>query len=198
MRHHGNLSRLANLLTERPFETVSSAGRCSAEVGRMQGQIGRLWRLRRGAPATEAPARGPNDLPLDATRTADVAANLDQPALPDPGWPDAPPPEQPVLLMPSGVTRPVRVGEVLPARRRTWPLSVVRLPVIPKRAILAVGVCAGLAAPTLVRHLATRIIFGQPAAPTGGILEVTRIVYTGPLTPRAATAVSKLLDAGRR
>jgi hypothetical protein len=100
--------------------------------------------------------------------------------------------------MPSGDARPVRVGELLPARRSRWPLSVVRLPAVPKRAILAAGVCAGLAAPTLARHLATRMLLG-PQAPRGeGILEITRIVYNGPLTPRAAAAISKALIAARR
>jgi len=134
---------------------------------------------------------------MASASSSDDAAS-DGLALPEPGRSDAVPPEQPVLLMPSGGTRPVHVGELLPARRPRWPLSVVRLPAIPKRAILAAGVCAGLAAPTLARHLATRIIFGRPTSRVEGVLEVTRIVYTGPLTPRAATAIGKVLAAGRR
>jgi hypothetical protein len=164
----------------------------------MQGRIGRFWRLRRGAAATEGTGHVPVGTPLHAKPTGDGGADLGQAALPDPGRPESLQPEQPVLLMPSGGTRPVHVGELLPARRQPWPLSVVRLPAIPKRAILAAGVCAGLAAPTLARHLATRIIFGRPAARAEGLLEVTRIVYTGPLTPRAATAIGKVLEAGRR
>jgi hypothetical protein len=136
-------------------------------------------------------SRHPGSPPTGGTAPDDLA-------LPEPERTDTVPPEQPVLLMPSGGTRPVHVGELLPAPRRSWPLSVVRLPVIPKRAILAAGVCAGLAAPTLARHLATRIILGRAGAPAGGVLEVTRIVYTGPLTPRAATAIGKVLEAGRR
>jgi hypothetical protein len=135
---------------------------------------------------------------LHAQQAGDTSVDLGQAALPDPERSGSSPPEQPVLLMPSGGTRPVHVGELLPVRRQPWPLSVLRLPVIPKRAILAAGVCAGLAAPTLARHLATRIIFGRPAARAEGFLEVTRIVYTGPLTPRAATAIGKVLEAGRR
>jgi hypothetical protein len=104
-----------------------------------------------------------------------------------------------VVLLPSG-TRAVRVGELLPARRRRWPLSVIRLPVVPKRAVLAAGVCAGLAAPSIARHLATRLLLGgHPAAASAeGVLEVTRIVYTGPLTPRATSAIVKAILATRR
>lgn len=164
----------------------------------MRGRIGRLWRRRRGggdvgiATGERVSSQG------DAVSAADGSAIQDELALPDPGQPGTLPPEQPVLLMPSGGTRQVRVGELLPARRRPWPLSLVRVPTIPKRAILAAGVCAGLAAPALARHLATRIILGRPASRVHGVLEVTRIVYSGPLTPRAATAIGKVLEAGRR
>lgn len=103
-----------------------------------------------------------------------------------------------MLLMPSGGRRPVHVGEVLPARRQRWPISLVRLPAVPKRAILAAGLCAGLAAPGLARHLASRVLAGRPAVRPEGVLEITRIVYAGPLTPRAANAIEKALTAGRR
>lgn len=134
--------------------------------------------------------------------TGRTAAAGDPLALPDQAHAIAPPPEQPVLLTSSGESRPVRVGELLPARQRPWPLSIVRLPVVPKRAILAAGVCAGLAAPGLARHLATRLLLGSPAsaapAAVGGVLEITRITYNGPLTPRAAAAIGKALTAARR
>ena len=164
----------------------------------MQGRIGRLWQLRR---AVGGIGRGPRQAagpPVDAARAADGAASQDELALPGPEQPNTLPPEQPVLLMPSGATRQVHVGELLPARRQPWPLSLVRVPAIPKRAILAAGVCAGLAAPTLARHLATRMILGRPTSGVQSVLEVTRIVYSGPLTPRAATAIGKVLEAGRR
>ena len=165
----------------------------------MQGRIGRLWRLRRGRAAGHDGAGGTAGPPHDVTSPGDAsAAAVDGLALPEPGPREALPPEQPVLLMPSGATCPVHVGELLPARRRPWPLSVVRLPTVPKRAVLAVGVCAGLAAPGIARHLATRMILGRPASRVEGFLDVTRIVYTGPLTPRAATAIHKVLEAGRR
>jgi hypothetical protein len=99
--------------------------------------------------------------------------------------------------LPSG-TRAVRVGELLPVQRRRWPLSVVRLPAVPKRAILAAGVMAGLAGPTLVRHLATRALLGGAATKADGVLEITRIVYTGPLNPRATAAIAKAILATRR
>lgn len=163
----------------------------------MQGRIGQFWRLRRVRAGATGGAGAPVSPPHDATSPPD-GITLDGLSLPEPGQHGTPPPEQPVLLMPSGGTRPVHVGELLPARRARWPLSVVRLPAIPKRAILAAGVCAGLAAPGIARHLATRMILGRPASRVEGVLEVTRIVYSGPLTPRAATAIGKVLEAGRR
>jgi hypothetical protein len=164
----------------------------------MQERIRRLWRLRRGRAAMGEAAVVPSDSSRDAASAPPDGATSDGLALPEPRCSGSLPPEQPVLLMPSGGTRPVHVGELLPARRAPWPLSVARLPVIPKRAILAAGVFAGLAAPTLARHLAMRIIVGRPTSRVEGVLEVTRIVYTGPLTPRAATAIGKVLEAGRR
>ncbi|MCC7368925.1 MAG: hypothetical protein IT306_10910 [Chloroflexi bacterium] len=140
----------------------------------------------------------------DVTATP-VAADAPDLALPRPAVADGdahPTLEQPVLLTASGAVRPVRIGEVLPARQHRWPLSVVRLPVVPKRAILAAGVCAGLAAPQIVKHLATRLLLGNagPAAHAGvqGALEITRIVYNGPLTPAVTEAIGKALAAGRR
>ena len=158
----------------------------------MRAQIRRLWQLGRG--------RAAGNVPAEAAARNDLA-------LPDPAHPLPEGPEQPVLLTPSGTARPVHVGELLPARQRPWPLSVVRLPAVPKRAILAAGVCAGLAAPGLARHLATRLLLGgrqgarpgiRPGIRPEGILEVTRIVYNGPLTPQAAAAIGKALAAGRR
>ncbi|MGE3272895.1 MAG: hypothetical protein AB7P40_29425 [Chloroflexota bacterium] len=154
----------------------------------MRAQITRLWQFKRG--------RAADGVPNEAAPTGDLA-------LPDPARADAVEiegPEQPVLLTAAGTARPVHVGELLPARRRAWPLSVVRLPVVPKRAILAAGVCAGLAAPGLARHLATRLLLGggRPGIRPEGVLEVTRIVYNGPLTPQAAAAIGKALAAGRR
>ena len=109
--------------------------------------------------------------------------------------------EQPVLLTPVGQTRQVHVGDVLPPVRRGWPRLLARLPlpVVPKRAILAAGVCAGLVAPTLARHLATRILIGPSStSPIGSTLEITKIVYNGPLTADAVSSICKALLSGRR
>jgi hypothetical protein len=168
----------------------------------MKARIGRLWRLGRGRLAKVGRTGTPDGFvpEHDATDVSSAGGNgaAGDLALPEGSLALTPPPEQPVLLMPSGDARPVKVGELLPARRRRWPLSVVRLPAVPKRTILAVGVCAGLAAPGLARHLATRLLLGPPAARGEGVLEITRIVYNGPLTPRAAAAISKALMAARR
>src|SRR5437763_10903973 len=85
-------------------------------------------------------AEGPDATPLESL-PRDVEAD---PALP----------EQPVLMTAVGTARQIHVGDVLPPARRGWPSSLMRLPAVPKRAILAAGVCAGLVAPTLARHLA--------------------------------------------
>jgi len=154
----------------------------------MKARIGRLWRLARSKAGA---ANGPGVWAIrdSAGPSHGQAAPTDEQA--------TLPPEQPVLLLPSG-TRAVRVGEVLPPQRRRWPLSVVRLPVVPKRAVLAAGLVAGLAGPTLARHLATRMLLGGAAAKADGVLEITRIVYTGPLTPRATAAIAKAILATRR
>ena len=153
----------------------------------MKAQMGRLWRLARGRAGKERPGP-PTPDPVSVAAGADA---------PDPSEvrPDAPP-EQPVLLLPAG-PRTVHVGELMPAPRR-WPLSVVRLPSVPKRAILAAGVCAGLAAPSVTRVLATRLLLGKAAVRPEGVLEVTRIVYSGPMTTGAVAAITRALLAGRR
>jgi hypothetical protein len=152
----------------------------------MKAQIGRLWRLARNRAGSKT---GPGVWAIRDEGAPTVAQAADgQVGLP---------PEQPVLLLPSG-TRAVRVGELLPVQRRRWPLSVVRLPAVPKRAILAAGVVAGLAGPTLARHLVTRALLGGAATKADGVLEITRIVYTGPLNPRATAAIAKAILATRR
>ena len=158
----------------------------------MRRQIWRLWQLGRGRAVAEP----------STEIAADVPPSVDELALPQPVTSAPGQPEQPVLLTAGGASRPVHVGELLPARQSRWPLSVVRLPAVPKRAILAAGVCAGLAAPQIARHLATRMLLGNQRvsgrAGVEGVLEITRIVYNGPLTPRAADAISKALTASRR
>ena len=78
---------------------------------------------------------------------------------------------------------------------------MARLPAVPKRAILAAGVCAGLVAPTVARHLATRLLLGPGAKSTGGLggtIEITKIVYQGPATVEAVSAILKALMSSRR
>jgi hypothetical protein len=153
----------------------------------MKARMGRLWRLARGRAGEDRPVPPAPD-PLSVTAAGD-ALDLSETRA------DAPP-EQPVLLLPAG-PRTVHVGELLPAPRR-WPLSVVRLPSVPKRAVLAAGLCAGLAAPTLTRVLATRLLLGKAAVRPEGVLEVTRIVYSGPMTTSTVAAITRALLAGRR
>ena len=69
---------------------------------------------------------------------------------------------------------------------------------VPKRAILAAGLCAGLAAPALAKHLVTRVLLGRSAGRVGPVLEITRIVYSGPLNAGAVSAIEKALAGGRR
>ena len=157
----------------------------------MSARIGRLWRRRPAenglAHDTTAVASKPDDtLPPDAEDgTAEMAAVA---------------PEQPVLLASVGVSRQVHVGDVLPPVRARWPGRLARLPEVPKRAILAAGVCAGLAAPAITRHLAMRLLSGPVGGRSGAqaTLEITRIVFHGPLTAEAISTIQKALTAGRR
>ncbi|MCC6176470.1 MAG: hypothetical protein IT305_14280 [Chloroflexi bacterium] len=106
-------------------------------------------------------------------------------------------PEQPVVLAPARPGRAVRVGEVLPAVRSRALLARLPVPHVPKRAILAAGVCAGLAAPGITRHVATRLLFGSSRSTTRtglGALEITRVTYTGPITSEALSMVTKALE----
>lgn len=179
----------------------------------MNARIGRLWRRR--------PAE--NSVAHDAVAVASVSGDEDPAnsltATPDPlttsprDIPDdgagaadrlteisLDPPEQPVLLAPVGVSRQIHVGDVLPPARRGWPGRLARLPDVPKRAILAAGVCAGLAAPAVARHLAMRLLSGPGGGRSGAqaTLEITRIVFHGPLTAEAIATIQKALTAGRR
>ena len=164
----------------------------------MQGRLRRLWRARPGVASPSQRSYADRDSAAGVTAESVSSGGRDDLALPapEPALPLLP--EQPVLLMASGDRRPVHVGEVLPARRKSWPLSFVQLPAVPKRAILAAGVCTGLAAPGLARLLAMRLLTGRPVARPEGVLEITRIVYSGPLGAGAVSAIEKALTAGRR
>lgn len=159
--------------------------------------IERLRRLWRGSGSSRNQGGEPGEVQAlvggAAGAPIEGTADPDRRLLPVP----TPLPEQPVLLNTPGRS-PARVGEVMPARRGRWPLALVRLPAVPRRAILAAGLCAGLAGPAVAKHLATRLLLGRSAGAADGVLEITRIVYTGPLTPRAAAAIGKALVAARR
>ena len=160
----------------------------------MNARIGRLWRRR---PEDDL-AQG--DLAAsDPGEAAAVDTAVEFTAPPD-AEDDSP--EQPVMLRAAGVSRRVHVGDVLPPVRPGWPRSLIRLPSVPKRAILATGVCVGLVAPTVAKHLALRLLLGpggaHMAGPAPGTFEITRIVYHGPLNAEAVSTIYKALTAGRR
>jgi len=161
----------------------------------MRPQIGRLWQRRQAdiTPAPDSMAGSDTDDVVSAELPGEPVASLDA---------EDGAPEQPVILRSAGVTRKVHVGDVLPPKRPGWPRNLVRLPTVPKRAILAAGVCAGMVAPTLARHLALRMLLGPGGTPAGGpapgTFEITRIVYHGPLTTEAMSTIFKALTSGRR
>ena len=170
----------------------------------MNSRIGRLWRRRpeddlaQDDPAVPDPVEAATSEAVAAEAvTAEAAVAFTAPPDVEHGSP-----EQPVMLRAAGVSRKVHVGDVLPPVRPGWPRSLIRLPAVPKRAILATGVCVGLVAPTVARHLALRLLLGpggaHMAGPTPGTFEITRIVYHGPLTSEAVSTIYKALTAGRR
>ena len=146
----------------------------------------------------------------DGTSDAAVAATEqpvpDQP-LPDQPVPEQPVPEQPVPLPAIPGARRARVGVVLPARRRLLPALALPIPRVPKRAIFAVGICAGLAAPSVTRQLAGRALLaalgpgrtaasrpGVPAALEATTVEIIRVSSVGQRPGQTAAAVGKLLE----
>ena len=115
-------------------------------------------------------------------------------------------PEQPIPLQPIPSPRRAKVGVVLPARRSLLPALPV--PKVPKRAIFAVGICAGLAAPSLTRHLATRAMAAalgtgvqaatSTAAWESATVEIIRVTFASPQRGGATAAVGKILEQLRR
>ena len=93
---------------------------------------------------------------------------------------------------------------VLPAARPGALLKYLPLPRVPKRTVLAVGICAGLAAPVVGRQLATQALLallGQSRATRpleGATVEIIRIHYAGAAAGHAASAVTKILEQVRR
>ena len=176
--------------------------------------IGRIWR--RGS---ATPRGGESVVPGEAARSPTAAAD-DPTTVPGhvvrDGAPAAaadvpegePLPEQPVPLPALRGVRPARAGVLVPARSARSPLALPALPVprVPKRALLAVGVCAGLAAPAITRQVAGRALAAvlgadrRPARPSvvggweGATLEIIRITYRSPRQGEAAAMVGRLLD----
>lgn len=119
----------------------------------------------------------------------------------------APLPEQPVPLPPVAGGR-AKVGVLVPLRRSRslMPSLLLPTPRIPKRAILAVGIAAGLAAPSVTRQLAGRALMatlGGGRAARGGsweaaTVEVIRVTYGGPQRGPAAEVLGKLVEQLRR
>ena len=119
-------------------------------------------------------------------------------------------PEQPVPLPASAGKQRPKVGVVLAAPRRRSLASLLPTPTarVPKRAIFAAGICAGLAVPGITRQLLARAAagalgtVGQTAGPRLGsdsaTLEVIRVTYTSPVHGKAASVLLKLVKALKR
>lgn len=113
-------------------------------------------------------------------------------------------PEQPVLVPARATNLPSRVGVVLPAARPGALLRYLPIPRVPKRAVLAIGICAGLAAPAVGRQLAVQALLGLlgPTRATrpleGATVEIIRVHYAGSAAGHAASAVTKILEQVRR
>lgn len=167
-------------------------------------RLDRFWRRR---PVENDPQPAPLALaPLEAHLDADRR----EPNSGEETRSEAPLPEQPTPLPPipgaprprSGVLVPVRASRSLPALRGL-PLARVS-----KRAVLAVGVCAGLAAPVVTRHLATRALMsllgagGGPGASAGRwhttTVEIIRVTSGSSRPGEAAATVGKILEQLKR
>ena len=159
-----------------------------------------------------APTTAPEDapaLPTDGVSSADAiaAATPLGSATVDPREAEPAAPEQPIPLPAIPSARRTRIGVVLPPRRSLLPALALPVPRVPKRAILAVGICAGLAAPTVTRQLAGRALMaalgpGRPptappataAAWEATTVEIIRISSAGQRPGQAASIVGKLLE----
>jgi hypothetical protein len=115
-------------------------------------------------------------------------------------------PEQPIPLAPLRDGERPRVGVLLPVRRPRSLVPALPLPRVPKRAIFAIGICAGLAVPGVTRQLAGRALVaafgGDRAAPPAqaverATLEVIRVTVSATQRGQAAATVGKLLEALR-
>jgi hypothetical protein len=151
-----------------------------------------------GVSATPAPSADTVDAdgrePIEASKTEGLA----------------PLPEQPIVLAQGTKTgvKPARTGVVIPARRRRSLLPSLPIPRVPKRAIFAVGIFAGLTGPALARHLATQALTAtlgpgrRPARPNGSwesaTVEIIRVTSSSNDAGRVSETVGKLLQQIRR
>ena len=172
----------------------------------MDARFGRWWRRRpaeeQAAPASIVSEPAADDLlviPAELVAQSSVANPSASDHAAEPGFP-----EQPVLLPAPMEQSASRVGVVLPAARPGSLLKHLPLPRVPKRTVLAVGICAGLAAPVVGRQLATQALLallGQRGAARpleGATVEIIRIHYAGSAAGHAASAVTKILEQVRR
>jgi hypothetical protein len=177
--------------------------------------IGRSWR--------RAPGAGTDTGPIDAASapgaTGELADDARGGASPvgEAGIEGLP--EQPVPLAPIGSTAPdapavaggrgvrrVIHGVVLPAGRSRSLLAALPIPRVPRRAIFAVGICAGLAAPSIVKQVAGRALLATTGRGSGSpgerwesaTMEIIRVTYASPGRGQAAETIGKLLEQLRR
>ena len=123
---------------------------------------------------------------------------------------EVPLPEQPTPLPPIAGAPRARSGVLVPlgtSRSRLAPRGLA-LARVSKRAILAVGVCAGLAAPVVTRHLATRALMRLLGAGSGpGVsagrwhsttVEIIRVTSGSSRPGEAGATVGKILEQLKR
>ena len=157
----------------------------------MNARIERLWRRRPAESgvtheAVAAVALADDD---EATASAPAATSaLDPATVPEPSSDTGlDGPEQPVLLALAGMSRQVHVGDVLLPVRRGWPRQLARLPEVPKRAILAARPLRRIGSARAHPPSRVQDALGHGGAGVGAqaTMEITRIVFHGPLTAEA-------------
>lgn len=164
-------------------------------------RLDRFWRRR-------SVENGPHPSPRALTPIEDhLDADAPEPDSGEGAGPEAPLPEQPTPLPPiPGAPRP-RSGVLVPVRASRSRLAL-RAARVSKRAVLAVGVCAGLAAPVVTRHLATRALIsllgagGGPGTSAGRwqatTVEIIRVTSGSNRPGEAAATVGKILEQLKR
>jgi hypothetical protein len=167
-------------------------------------RLDRFWR-RSSAPSD------PHLVPVDSVQL-EPPVEADRPQLDsiEDASQEPPLPEQPTPLPPiAGAPRP-RSGVLVPLRASRSRLAPRGLPLahVSKRAILAVGVCAGLAAPVVTRHLATRALMSLLGAGSGPSVaagrwhatsvEIIRVTSGSSRPGEAAATIGKILEQLKR